>query len=246
MKVLVIPDVHLKPWIFDRAEEIIRSGKAENAVCLMDIPDDWGMEFNTGLYENTYDRAIQFAKEHSKSLWCYGNHDLSYPWGRLETGYSPYAERTVLSKLEELESILLDAGRIAIMHRVDQVLFSHGGLSAEFVKSRFGPSMFDDVDEVIAAVNRSSPNVIWNDESPLWLRPQYNKRTPFRKETYVQVVGHTPVEKIRKKNGFISTDVFSTYRDGRQIGESAMIVIDTKTGKYEKLKVAAEDKQPNG
>ena len=34
MKVLVIPDIHLKPWIFDKAKEILKAGKAENAVCL--------------------------------------------------------------------------------------------------------------------------------------------------------------------------------------------------------------------
>ena len=51
------------------------------------------------------------------------------------------------------------------------------------------------------------------------------------------MVGHTPVEKIFEKDGIISTDVFSTYRDGRQIGESAMIVIDSETGKYEKTAV---------
>lgn len=68
MKVLVIPDIHLKPWIFDR--------------------------------------AIAFAKAYPDTLWCYGNHDVSYPWGRLESGYSPYVERTVISKLEELENAL--------------------------------------------------------------------------------------------------------------------------------------------
>ena len=45
MKVLVIPDIHLKTWIFDRAEKILKDGKADRAVCLMDIPDDWNMEF---------------------------------------------------------------------------------------------------------------------------------------------------------------------------------------------------------
>ncbi len=45
------------------------------------------------------------------------------------------------------------------------------------------------------------------------------------------------MEKIFEKGGIISTDVFSTYRDGRQIGESAMIVIDTETGKYKKIDV---------
>ena len=54
---------------------------------------------------------------------------------------------------------------------------------------------------------------------------------------YTQVVGHTPVEKIYEKDGIISTDVFSTYRNGTQIGESAMIVIDSETRKYEKVRV---------
>jgi hypothetical protein len=38
VKVLVIPDVHLKPWVFDRAEEIMDAGTADKAVSLMDIP----------------------------------------------------------------------------------------------------------------------------------------------------------------------------------------------------------------
>ena len=54
-------------------------------------------------------------------------------------------------------------------------------------------------------------------------------------EQYTQVVGHTPVETILEKNGFISTDVFSTYRDGTQIGESAMIVVDSLTRKFAKI-----------
>ncbi len=45
MKVLVISDIHLKTWIFDRAEDILKSDKADRAVCLMDMPDDWDMEF---------------------------------------------------------------------------------------------------------------------------------------------------------------------------------------------------------
>ena len=45
------------------------------------------------------------------------------------------------------------------------------------------------------------------------------------------------VFEIFEKDGIISTDVFSTYRDGRQIGESAMMVIDSETGKYEKIEV---------
>ena len=43
------------------------------------------------------------------------------------------------------------------------------------------------------------------------------------------------MKKIFEKDGIISADVFSTYRDGTQIGESAMIVIDSENGEYEKI-----------
>lgn len=35
----------------------------------------------------------------------------------------------------------------------------------------------------------------------------------------------------------IFTDVFSTDREGRQIGESVMVVIDSETGEYEVVEV---------
>lgn len=240
MKILTIPDIHLKPWIFDRADDILRSGRAERALCLMDIPDDWNMEFQTELYKETFDRAIAFAAEHQDTLWCYGNHDVSYPWGRLETGYSPYAERTVMSKLEELEHSLRDPAQINMIQRIDNVLFSHGGLSVEYIKWLDKSLLYADIDDVIWAVNNASQDRLWHDESPLWLRPQSVARKAFCKEIYTQVVGHTPVERIYEKDGFISTDVFSTYRDGTQIGEPAMIVIDSKTRIYEKVEVAGK------
>lgn len=237
MKVLVIPDIHLKTWIFDRAEDILKDGKADRAVCLMDIPDDWGMEFQVESYRETFDRVIAFAKAYPDTLWCYGNHDISYLWGRLETGYSPYAERRVISKLEEFENILKESSQLAFMHRIDNVLFSHGGLTTDFVRWLNQDLLDADIDDVIAAVNDAPQDYLWNDESPLWLRPQNTDKDIFRNDTYTQVVGHTPVENIYERDGIISTDVFSTYRDGRQIGESAMIVINTETRDFEKVEV---------
>jgi hypothetical protein len=239
-KVLVIPDIHLKPWIFDQAEDILIAGKADRAVCLMDIADDWGMEFMVSQYAATYDRAIIFAREHPNTLWCYGNHDISYEWGRLETGYSPYAERTVMTKLEEFREAFSDPGQIGFVHRIDNVIFSHGGLTMEFVCWLDRRLVDADVDEVIAAVNVAPQDYLWNDESPLWLRPQNIDRDCFRNDIYTQVVGHTPVERIYERNGIISTDVFSTRMDGSQIGESAMIVIYSLSGEYETITVERE------
>jgi hypothetical protein len=51
MKVLVIPDIHLKPKIFRQASALMREGIAEIAVCLMDIADDFEQQYNILLYE---------------------------------------------------------------------------------------------------------------------------------------------------------------------------------------------------
>ena len=73
----------MKPWMFEQAAVLMRAKKADRAVCLMDISDDWGKEYDIALYEQTYDAAIDFAKEFPDTAWCYGNHDLSYLWHRL-------------------------------------------------------------------------------------------------------------------------------------------------------------------
>ena len=239
MRILVIPDVHLRAWMFDRAEEIIESGKADTAVCLMDLADDWDMAMNINAYAAVYDRAIAFAKKYPSSLWVYGNHDVSYIWGKYETGYSPYAEATVISKMNELENVVKgrDGTKMGFVLRVDNVLFAHGGLTVGFVQ-QIGRRLMDaDVDEVIEIVNDLSPNQLWGDHSPLWHRPQVRRDVMYGGDQFVQVVGHTPVEAITFENGVISTDVFSTYRDGTRIGESAMIVINTVTKAYEKIPI---------
>ena len=68
MKVLIIPDVHLKPFMFKQAAELMERGIAKRAVCLMDIPDDWNKQFDISLYEQTYDAAISFAKKYPDIL----------------------------------------------------------------------------------------------------------------------------------------------------------------------------------
>ena len=69
------------------------------------------------------------------------------------------------------------------------MLSSHGGLTADFLKWLNADLLFADIDDVIAAVNDASHDYLWNDKSPLWLRPQYETREIFRADTYKQVVG---------------------------------------------------------
>ena len=70
MRVLVIPDIHLKPWIFKKASEHLDNKVVDRAVCLMDIADDWNREMDIELYKETYDAAIDFAKTYPETLLC--------------------------------------------------------------------------------------------------------------------------------------------------------------------------------
>ncbi|MBP3898488.1 MAG: metallophosphoesterase [Mogibacterium sp.] len=236
MKVLVIPDVHLKPWMFDRASEIMKSGAAEKAICLMDIPDDWGQEYNLGLYENTFDSAIQFQKTFPDTLWSYGNHDMSYEWLQYESGFSSMAIPVVNAKLSALRRELPDRSQMAFIHRIDDVIFLHGGLTHAFVKYYANDMDYDDTDAVIEKVNLLGRNEMWDDASPLWSRPQYYYEKMYRESDILQVVGHTPVEKIDRIGNVISCDLFSTYRTGDPIGTQEFLLIDTVTWEYKGIK----------
>ena len=236
MKILVIPDVHLKPWMFDRASEILNSGAAKKAVCLMDIPDDWGQEYNLGLYEETFDAAIRFQREFPETLWCYGNHDLSYEWLQYESGFSSVAIPVVQKKLSELRRELPDRSQMAYIHRIDDVLFLHGGLTHAFVKYYANDVDYDDTDAVIEKINLLGRNEMWDDASPLWFRPQFYNEKMYKEEDLLQVVGHTPVMQIDRLGNMLSCDLFSTYSTGDPIGTQEYLLIDTVTWEYEGIK----------
>ncbi len=223
-KVFVIPDVHLKPWIFDKAEELISRAKYDAIVCLGDMVDDWNQEINLGLYAETFDALVEFIKRHPNFLLCYGNHDLSYLWRTHESGYSEYARQTVLDGLSKLEKNL-PAESIAFIHRMDNVLFSHAGLSEAFV-SHFFPAFDGSIDKLLERINAFRREEMWRDDSPIWVRPQ-NGRIEMFSNGFLQVVGHTPVRKTDFFRNILTVDNFSTYCDGTPIGDQRFIWVDT-------------------
>ena len=68
MKVLIIPDVHLKPEIFDQAMTIMENTDVEMAVCVGDIADDWYHENDVKLYAKTFRKAVEFAEKYTVVL----------------------------------------------------------------------------------------------------------------------------------------------------------------------------------
>ncbi len=237
MKVLVIPDVHLKPRMFRQAAALMNQKIADRVVCLMDIPDDWEQEYNISLYEETYDEAIRFAINFPETAWCWGNHDLSYFWHCLESGYSSMASYTVQRKLLDLRAAVPEDNPIQYIQRIDNVLFSHGGVLDSFVREYVPSSSYHDADAVVRTINQLGRNEMWNDWSPIWLRPQHAHMRLYKPRKLLQVVGHTPVDEITKEGNVISTDVFSTYRDGSPIGTEEFLLLDTETREYQGVKV---------
>ena len=215
----------------------MRSGEAEQAVCLMDIPDDWDEQGNIELYIRTFEKAFCFLREFPETLWCWGNHDLSYPWLRYESGYSLIAARIVREEINEFCSRLPERRRLAYIHRIDDVLFMHGGLTERFVRKitnrvRFSKSHGDYIDAVVDAVNSLDSGLIWENDSPLWFRPQIVSEKMFMSDQILQVVGHTPVRNISKNGSVISCDVFSADSRGKPFGSREFLLLDTVTWEY--------------
>lgn len=233
MKILIIPDVHLNHFMFDWASDLMNKGIADRAVCLMDIADDWGKQYERDLYIQSYDAAIRFAKEYPDTLWCYGNHDISYIWSRTESGFSWFAQKIVQNKMQELKEALPDERQLAYLHRIDNVLFSHGGLADGFVRNFVSPGKNNNIDAVVETINGFGANEMWNDWSPIWYRPQHYKGKMYKPRKLLQVVGHTPVKFIFQQGNVLSCDVFSRNRSGKSIGTEEFPVLDTLTWEYE-------------
>lgn len=235
-RAVIIPDAHLQPRMFDRAEAILLSGQADFAVQLGDLVDDWGQEYNDSLYARTIRRAIEFHKKFPNTLWCMGNHDYGYyhrDKGKRESGHSVFVEPKMSELIEEMKQNGL---KQEIIHHVDNVIFSHAGLTSDWVAmlTLDGAEGYTMGDYIETLVNDAGPEELWDERSPIWVRPQWDNIKMF--SDCLQVVGHTPVKKVALRNGVLSTDVFSTYPDGTPIGEKEFVIVDTinKTWNYTK------------
>lgn len=231
MRILVIPDVHLKYWMFDKINEVPKD-KYDNIICLGDIVDDWDQYHNVDLYINTMEKVLEFDKEHPEMLWCWGNHDYSYLYCFTESGYSKEMVPTVNKYLIKMIDQFGD--RFKVLHQIDTVIFSHAGLTESYIYDYFGEN-FNNLSEIINTINSYALNKetaydLWEDDSPLWARP--DKWVTYI--PYFQVVGHSPVSVVTQKNKLVLTDVFSTFSNGEPIGNSKFIIVNTtaKTWEY--------------
>ena len=233
MKILVIPDIHLKTDIIDKAITEMERGKYDNAVFLGDFVDDWGKQSNIGLYDAIFDHLDRFLDIYPDSLICYGNHDISYVWKRLESGYSTLARDTVVARLNDLYKSH-GKDRWKFIHKVDNVLFSHAGLTKGFILTHFAYDTDSSIEHIIETTNAMPDNKLWDDASPIWARP--GDGYYFYDKGFLQVVGHTPVRKASLYfDNLLVCDTFSTYSNGTPIGNCKFVEVDTVTKEWREI-----------
>ena len=233
-RVFIVPDVHLKPWMFKKATELIKIGEYDRVVFLGDLVDDFNQEKNLELYEETFEAIYDFLEEFPDTLYCIGNHDISYVWQERESGYSDYAREIVCEGMSRIRNMLPE-GNIAFIHRIDNTLFSHAGLTMKFVLRYFGRGPKLEIDELLRDINNLGRDELWSEiyATPIWARPQsqYDNGKLYPWDMF-QVVGHSPVERPLLDGKLLTLDTFSTHYNGTPYGNQKFVWVDTVTGEY--------------
>lgn len=236
-KVLVIPDVHLKPIMFARAEVLLDAGVADFAVQLGDLTDDWGEEFNLPLYSKTMRAALDFHRKYPSTKWLLSNHDWGYykpKFGKRESGHSQFAEVEMLTWLDEFKRAGIEQKPCIT---IDNCIFSHAGVNKNWVERHLDAPLIPEGDPVL----ETGGEALWEEDSPLWWRPQTeyggDPDEAWEKDKYLQVVGHSPVKTPTQEGSILSCDVFSAYRNGAPYGDQKWVVVDTKTKEWEAKKL---------
>lgn len=220
MKVLIIPDTHLKPWIFERADELMKKHNIKQAIQLGDNLDDFYATPED--YKNHNAMMVWFNHIHPETIWLYGNHEVSYILNRPVTGNVEDGK-----KWASAYQIIFQP---KTAWKIDNVIFSHAGITDEFIYNNPELKKFaTDPDKLIGRINALSLWEVWNENGPLWSRHQLDGSLLYE---FRQVCGHTPLETVRDVDNCISTDVFSTEW-GKKYGEEKFIIINTETGEWE-------------
>lgn len=235
MKVLVIPDIHLKPWMFKAAEHAAQRVGAEKYIILGDLVDSHDIVGTMDVYRETLDEAIRFAKDHPDSLWCWGNHDISYMCDIEQSEYYEDAAPLIKERFSELINVL-PKSHIQFIHRIDNCLFLHGGLSVLYTDTISSPTGERKIDELLSAINSANMDSVASDYmSPVWYRPSDDPEWIYEPEDMIQIVGHTPVRRITQKGSTITCDTFACYTNGIPYGDKTFLLLDTITHKWEAI-----------
>ena len=230
-RVLVIPDTHLKTWVIDKGMELADKLFCDRVVLLGDYFDDW--DAIDVSYRNMIDYLKNLMRKNpGRIIPLLGNHELSY-LGHKCSGYHHYVA-------PEVKSFLENDNRFLWCYAEDCVLYSHAGFTREWMvrnklmplhvlkyhfgkingarvcEERFGDlKSLDQLAQCGPARGGSSPF-----SSPVWA--DMDELLADNIGTFIQVVGHTPVQQIEFFNHCYFTDVYSNDN----VSDEYLLVVD--------------------
>lgn len=243
MRILVVPDIHLKTWIIEAAEQVIMAEHPDKVVFLGDLVDDFGCKNNKVAYIQTVDAVVAFFQKHSEAYLCLGNHEASYLWNK-ETNATAYHARTVAKEQcyrLARERILQERFRIAFLF--DGAIFSHAGISSAFVRAYVGDPDTLSAERIVRKINQLGVDELWQYDSPIWYRPTFIAGWDelYGDNKILQVTGHTPMETIKQENNLVCCDTFSTYPNHKPIGDQTFCLVDTETKTWKAVPTGGMD-----
>lgn len=204
MKNIIIGDIHGRSiW-----KLIVNIEKPDRVIFIGDYFDSFDIK---GLDQLSNFQDILAYKESGQCevVMLIGNHDYHYFPEIGDTGTSGY-QNTFAPSIQYI--VGENRKHLQIAYSFDGFLFTHAGVSPEFMDQVFGPdgwkpeTVADDLNEMFKykpnafQFNGFDPYGDDPDQTPIWIRPgslmAANKGKNGLKKDYIQIVGHTQVKKL--------------------------------------------------
>lgn len=223
MKVLAVGDIHTKLWIVDEIRKI-----ADNYDAVV-FCGDYADDFNTPAIRSIETwkelRSLSHSKPHVKLVQ--GNHDYIYvnKTPTLQTGFDQITQLMINDP--ENKGLKEWLQNLPVIEHIDGVMYSHAGVLEAWAERYNG---------------KESIETLWNDLSPLWVRPQ--AKLEYRS---YQVFGHTPSETCWEVQPNVwCIDTFSTHPDGKPYGDHTVLeIVDGKEFRKVEIKNGQSNNSTN-
>lgn len=235
MKIIAFGDIHGRTnW-----KKIIANNDFDKVIFIGDYFDTH-YDVSTEQQKENFKDIISFKKSNlDKVVLLFGNHDYHY----LRTSNEQYSkfQQEEKTNIQELLHKAIDEDLLQMCYIHWNYLFVHAGVTKTWCKTNNIDEM--NLSNSINDLFKYTPNAFrftsgkngsgWGDDveqSPIWVRSRslYMDKIP----NYIQVVGHTVMDKITGLNGGINI-----YTEGRTIETSGVIFIDTLGTSEEYLEI---------
>lgn len=201
MKILIIPDLHGKSiW-----QLMVQRENPDKVIFLGDYMDSFNIPYIEQMHN--LESIIRYKELHKKSVvLLIGNHDyISNIHDEATSGYQVKHAIFIKDVYERNKDLF------KVCHKQDEFLFSHAGVSHEFMDDNFSKNNWDveGIDNQLNELFKYKPHCFkfngsdpYGDnkyQTPVWIRPgslmSANKNSDIKKKL-IQIVGHTKTERI--------------------------------------------------